>query len=111
MSSSEGGGERSWRSVRLEVLDRDGHKCQNCEKPEDGVGGLGLHVHHIKTREAGGPDEPSNLITLCKDCHNRLHRRTEGDVRCPTALKQISLEDIPTDVEMDGDAYVYYAEE
>jgi hypothetical protein len=30
-------------------------------------------VHHIIFRTNGGGDAPSNLITLCKTCHDLLH--------------------------------------
>jgi hypothetical protein len=29
--------------------------------------------HHIKTRKAGGSDEPHNLIPLCLWHHNMIH--------------------------------------
>lgn len=35
--------------------------------------------HHIKTRGAGGPDEPWNLVSLCLRCDARVH--TEADFR------------------------------
>ena len=34
---------------------------------------FGLHVHHIKTRGAGGGDIPENLICLCWKCHAKAH--------------------------------------
>lgn len=34
-----------------------------------------LHVHHIIKREAGGRNVPSNLITLCRPCHVKLHEQ------------------------------------
>ena len=37
------------------------------------------HIHHIKSRGAGGTDDHSNLIALCARCHNRIH--TIGHVR------------------------------
>lgn len=32
-----------------------------------------LEVHHQVFRSHGGPDEESNLITLCHTCHLLLH--------------------------------------
>ena len=57
-------------NVREYVLHRDGHKCQypRCKHKD-----LILNVHHIKSRQTGG-DSPSNLITLCKSCHDKLHK-------------------------------------
>ncbi|WP_312856132.1 RNA-guided endonuclease IscB [Anoxybacteroides tepidamans] len=57
-------------NVREYVLYRDGHTCQWCKgKLKDPV----LNVHHIESRKTGG-DSPSNLLTLCKTCHDRIHR-------------------------------------
>jgi len=29
--------------------------------------------HHIKSRGAGGGDDPANLLQLCFDCHTYFH--------------------------------------
>ena len=52
------------------VLNRDSYTCQYCKgKTKDSK----LEVHHIVFRRNGGSDEESNLITLCKRCHDKLH--------------------------------------
>jgi hypothetical protein len=45
------------------------HKKVNCYI----CGRLGEN-HHIHTRKAGGGDEPSNLIALCRQHHQEIHR-------------------------------------
>jgi HNH endonuclease/Helix-turn-helix domain of resolvase len=35
-----------------------------------------LHHHHLVPRVEGGPDDDSNLITLCQGCHGKVHGRT-----------------------------------
>ena len=50
------------------VLNRDNHTCQCC-KIKNGT----LHVHHIVYRSNDGSDKMNNLITLCEDCHKKLH--------------------------------------
>jgi len=55
-------------NVREYVLWRDGYKCQGKRGCKNKI----LNVHHIESRKIGG-DSPSNLITLCKDCHNNYH--------------------------------------
>ena len=53
------------------VLDRDNYICQYCKgKTKDSK----LEVHHIIFRRNGGSDEESNLICLCKTCHDKLHK-------------------------------------
>lgn len=55
------------------VLTRDGHTCQHCQgKTKD----QRLEVHHLVFRSQQGSDEESNLLTLCKTCHDGLHAGT-----------------------------------
>lgn len=58
-----------WERVRAVVLQRDGYACRNC-----GAGGA-LQVHHIVPLSAGGTNRWTNLTTLCRRCHRRLHPR------------------------------------
>jgi len=50
-----------WRRVRKLILERDNYTCQLCGKTN-----CELHVHHIN---------PTSLITLCKSCHGKVHRK------------------------------------
>lgn len=62
-------GEQSgFSNVREYVLWRDGHKCHGRKNCKNKV----LQVHHIESRKTGG-NSPSNLITLCKECHEDYH--------------------------------------
>lgn len=60
-----------WNELRQVVLDRDDSRCQGC--------GAGIaratehHVHHIVPLGAGGTNSVRNLITLCDECHGRIH--------------------------------------
>lgn len=57
-------------NIREYVLFRDNHSCQWCQgKSKDPI----LKVHHIESRKTGG-ESPDNLITLCKKCHDLIHR-------------------------------------
>lgn len=60
-------------NVRQYVLHRDGYRCQCCGKSADKSKGIKLHVHHLESRKVGG-NAPDNLITLCEDCHKKLHK-------------------------------------
>ena len=60
-----------YANTKAYVLTRDGYCCQHCKgKTKD----KRLEVHHIIFRSENGSDEESNLITLCKTCHDALHR-------------------------------------
>jgi hypothetical protein len=62
-----------YANTRAYVLARDSYTYQSCKgKSKDSK----LEVHHIVFRSEGGSDEESNLITLCKTCHDGLHAGT-----------------------------------
>ncbi len=65
-------GPVSYETVRLEVLRRDGWRCQLCGAMAN------LEVHHQQFRSQAGHDSEENLITLCVSCHAEMHsqRRT-----------------------------------
>ena len=75
---------KTWRTA---VYTRDAYTCQQC-----GLGGV-IHAHHVKPW-AECPEsrlDVSNGITLCVDCHGKLHgkdftnRRTKD---CPDCGKK-----------------------
>ncbi|MFA5395994.1 MAG: RNA-guided endonuclease IscB [Methanogenium sp.] len=55
-------------NVREYVLFRDGHRCHGRAGCKNKI----LNVHHIESRKTGG-NSPSNLVTLCEDCHKDYH--------------------------------------
>lgn len=58
-------------NTKAYVLNRDNYTCQYCKgKSKDSK----LEVHHIIYRRNGGSDEETNLICLCKTCHDKLHK-------------------------------------
>ena len=58
-----------WQKKRLEILERDAWKCQQCGDAAET--GTILHVHHKRYFHGCEPWEvPStSLVTLCADCH------------------------------------------
>lgn len=62
------------------VLWRDNYTCQQCKKSN-----VPLEVHHIVYRSQDGSDDESNLITLCDDCHNKLH---QGKMKLKKSISQ-----------------------
>ena len=82
-------------NTKAYVLTRDGYTCQHCQgKSHD----RRLEVHHLVFRSQGGSDEESNLLTLCKTCHDGLHAGTialkhrgkkKGTLRHATQMKSI----------------------
>jgi hypothetical protein len=79
------------------VLDRDSYKCQHCKgKSKDKK----LEVHHIIFRSNNGSDEPNNLITLCKTCHDMVHDgkivinggKIKGNLKHATQMNSIRIQ-------------------
>jgi 5-methylcytosine-specific restriction endonuclease McrA len=58
----------SYRLLRQAVLERDQWRCQSCGSM------VGLEVHHMSSRGQLGDDLEENLITLCSDCHRKVHQ-------------------------------------
>jgi len=59
---------RLHENLRLATLLRDDFRCQQC-----GVKNTRLEAHHIKLTSEGGKDTINNLITLCEQCHSKVH--------------------------------------
>jgi hypothetical protein len=59
-----------YANTKAYVLTRDNYTCQHCGgKSKDPR----LEVHHLVFRSQQGSDDESNLLTLCKTCHDGLH--------------------------------------
>lgn len=54
---------------RAELLERDGHRCQECAATND------LTIDHIMPITKGGTDELDNLRILCRPCNSRKKDR------------------------------------
>jgi 5-methylcytosine-specific restriction endonuclease McrA len=71
-----------YATLRREILERDDWRCQQCGCSKN------LDVHHMRRRSALGDDRESNLITLCRECHQSLHtfaRRVTNAITVPSA--------------------------
>ncbi len=59
----------AYEKLRQQVSRRDAWRCQSCGSMSN------LEVHHQEFRSRSGSDSELNLITLCKQCHEEIHRR------------------------------------
>ena len=57
----------NYSELHRQVLERDKWRCQMCGSMQN------LQVHHLKFRSHSGGDVEENLITLCAECHARIH--------------------------------------
>jgi len=68
-------------SLVLGIMRRDRYKCHRCGTRKD------LNVHHkghLKNpasrwlAKKGRDNDPNNIVTLCKTCHDEIHVEDEG---------------------------------
>lgn len=77
-----------WRRVRMEVLKRDGARCQCCgATPQDG---LRMHVDHIKPRKLFPTLalDVNNLQVLCEICNHGKGNWDTTDWRSETTMDE-----------------------
>lgn len=84
MTYSEKLKDPRWQKKRLEILNRDGWKCQECSGKDSE-----LNVHHRSYHPGLDPwDYPvAELVTLCRSCHEI---RTSLDERMTALLGTVS---------------------
>ena len=61
-------GQKDFYNVKSAVLNRDNYTCQICGKKDSR-----LEIHHIQFRSKGGSNRMDNLVTLCSNCHGKIH--------------------------------------
>ncbi|MBP1929196.1 hypothetical protein J2741_001743 [Methanolinea mesophila] len=66
-------GSCAWRFVSVLVAERYRWHCAICGIPCE------LEVHHKVPLCFGGNSEPSNLILLCRECHDREHMNKRAE--------------------------------
>ena len=75
------------RLSRKNIMLRDAHQCQYCNKH---LPVRDLNIDHVLPRSRGGGDSWENLVTACRPCNLRKGRRTPDEAgmrlfRTPTA--------------------------
>jgi len=85
-----------WDIRRRRIYRRDNYQCQECGARGGHSGDTELHCHHKDPISQGGGHEPNNLVTLCRNCHNKKHEHQIGDrYNNSGEAIPISDEDIP----------------
>lgn len=81
LSSSESGHSTiKWETARKAALARDEERCRRCLRSA-------TDVHHRKPKGIGGTSDEerafglANLVSLCRECHNRVHANPEESYR------------------------------
>jgi len=90
-----------WQKRRLDILSRDGWKCQGC-----GAADKTLHVHHRRYAESGDPWDVGDdaLVSLCEACHEIESReRAAAEAGLLAAIRRSPL--LTKDVRFLTDAF------
>lgn len=72
--------------IREKVILRDAHICRYC------FAGWNLEIHHRQGRGGGDPNRLSNLLTLCRPCHQRCTENPEMAYALGLSVKRIGLD-------------------
>lgn len=70
----------TWKIARQIKITQASGKCERC-------GGIGQEVHHIKRLNIDNVNDvsisinPENLELLCKECHNKEHKRFSSNLK------------------------------
>ena len=67
---------RRWKTLSWQVKRRDGWTCQRCRADEE----WHMEAHHLRYAKWWFyalclPERKRNLVTLCRDCHQKEHGR------------------------------------
>jgi 5-methylcytosine-specific restriction protein A len=81
-----------WKNKREKILRRDEYLCQECRRY--GRTTPATTVHHIHPAEKHPEWKLAswNMISLCHECHNKMHDRDNGAL---TALGQSWVDRVP----------------
>ena len=71
-SDYQHGKKEGFENSKAFVKYRDNYKCVCCKKKS--AKNRKLEVHHILYINDGGSDDPDNLVTLCHQCHEKIHK-------------------------------------
>ena len=88
-------GTELWTALQKAILIRD-DTCMICGKMPS------KEVHHIRPRHLKGKNHPRNLIGLCLECHDEVHRKIDDGIQSvlessldiPISKNQMTFDDI-----------------
>lgn len=80
---------RQWQEKRTKRLLLDNFACQKCGEKK-----TNLQVHHITYENVGNEDIYSDLITLCKSCHEEIEKNKKQEVKKEKTVALIETENI-----------------
>ena len=67
-------GGSEWDALREAIRCLYDDKCAICGQPA-------REVHHIRPKHLKGKNHPRNLVLLCNDCHDEVHRKIDAGIQ------------------------------
>lgn len=61
---------KKWKEIREKIAKNKNYTCEKCQKKIY----KGFHIHHLNYNNLGN-EKDSDLIFLCKNCHEKIHNR------------------------------------
>jgi hypothetical protein len=65
-----------WRNICSTMIKRAKSKCERC-----GNSSARLEVHHLNYERFGGRERPSDLLVVCKTCHDKLEIVRQQEIK------------------------------
>lgn len=77
--------DAGWKKRRDERKALDGFKCVFCKSTEN------LNVHHLTYDRIGNENVRHDLVTLCQDCHKKLHEQIRVTREKNAVIREINF--------------------
>ena len=71
----------AWKNMRDYILSKNNYLCEECKKENRYTSADTVH-HIVHLRAEGGWElrlKESNLMAICRTCHNKVHREKGGN--------------------------------
>lgn len=75
------GSKADHNKAKKERKQMDHYTCILCHRTADDVGKYKITAHHLVKKELGGRPSTDNMITLCRDCHDKVHAQGSELIR------------------------------
>ena len=72
-------GNNKWIVKRKKILKRDGYECQNCRRYYKTKEAKVVHHIYFYDDYAELGLQNWNLVSLCNECHNKMHNRVTDE--------------------------------
>ena len=69
-----------WKNKREKILRRDEYLCRECKRYGKATAATTVHHVHPAEKHPEWKLASWNMISLCHECHNKMHDRNTGEL-------------------------------